>query len=53
MAVHRQLPSSLTELEMLCQEEWDKLPIQACKACGGLKTLISAKEAYKEKYVIY
>ncbi len=33
MAVHQRLPSNLTELERICKEEWQMIPIQVWKTC--------------------
>ncbi|XP_036392475.1 HHIP-like protein 1 [Megalops cyprinoides] len=48
MAAHRRSPSNLTELERICQEEWEKLPKSRCVKLVqtypiSLKAVIAAK----------
>ncbi len=31
MAVHQRLPSNLTELERICEEEWQRIPKSRCE----------------------
>ena len=50
MAVHRRSPSKLIELEMICKEEWEKLPKDRCAKLVAsysrrLEAVIAAKGA--------
>lgn len=50
MAVYQHHPSSLTELESICREEWETIPTRRCGKLGEtyprrLETVIAAKDA--------
>ncbi|KAF7656747.1 hypothetical protein LDENG_00036670 [Lucifuga dentata] len=52
MAVHRPFPFNLTELERVCQEEWDKLPKSRCAELvetysRSLAAVIASSGAFK------
>ncbi len=56
MAVHRQSPFNLTELERICKEEWQKIPQSRCAKIVAsypkrLEAVIAAKGASTKYWV--
>ena len=42
-AVHKHSPSNLTELELLCKEEWAKMSVSGCAKLKRLAAVIAVK----------